>query len=132
MPQAPRTGGGVKIADDGFWLSLDDVAAGSRVHYKFQPQGGMETNDNVIYSPSPQGQFIYTGVKPVSARVTGVDAPGNNPLSGSSTMRSSGPGARGVGFGTGYVMGSTHHHDQHSSSSHQFTDNDPPRNPAAY
>ena len=136
VPPSPWTGAGghftgVRVGKDGFWVRLDSVPPGSRVHYTYrrnQPgAAATDVNDTLIYEPGPEGQFVYTGVEPEAPRITGVESSGN-PLSSTSTITDPGPG----GFG----MGSLHSHgiyspphsqgfsDQHSSA--------PPRYPSAY
>jgi formylglycine-generating enzyme required for sulfatase activity len=67
----------VRIAEDGFWLLLDNVDVGSRVHYGYRlPGAGEEAAGSVLYQPGPQGQFVYTGAAPQYARVTQVEPPG--------------------------------------------------------
>ncbi|MEZ0389725.1 MAG: formylglycine-generating enzyme family protein [Verrucomicrobium sp.] len=59
----------VRIVDDGFWLLLD-VARGTGVQYVYHPQGGMDVTGQTQYQPSAEGQFVYTGARPESVRVT--------------------------------------------------------------
>jgi hypothetical protein len=77
-PRPPAgAGAGVTLADDGFWLLLTGVAAGSRVHYGYRVPGAAdEATGSVLYQPAEQGQFVYTGAKPDFAHVTQIDPPG--------------------------------------------------------
>jgi len=134
-PAQPVSGGGlgagVRVVDDGFWILLDSVPAGSRVHFSYQPAGGMDVSDSIIYKPGPEGQFIYTGARPENARVSSVEASGD-PLGSSSTMHSGGPGARGTGFAIGNVLGSGTRSSHHGSRKAHSTENEPTRYPSAY
>jgi sulfatase modifying factor 1 len=89
----PASGAMVRLDADGFWLVLPNVPPGSRVRYTFRPAGGGPQSDSVVYNPGPQGQFIYTGQRPESARVLDFE-PGDGG-SGASSL------ASGFGVGSG-------------------------------
>src|SRR5205085_6627073 len=67
---------GISIANDGFWLLLSDVAAGTLVEYAYVNDAGAEVIDRVVYQPGPTGHFIYTGSQPRQVRVTNVGGAG--------------------------------------------------------
>jgi hypothetical protein len=98
----------IRIADDGFWMLLD-VLQDSPIEYVFRPKGGMEARGTVNYQPGPQGQFVYTGVRPESVRVVSA---GGVPMDDVFTSGSSSPSPL--------------------SSDRRDDDNSPPRYPSAY
>jgi formylglycine-generating enzyme required for sulfatase activity len=124
-------GAGVNLADDGFWLLLTGVAAGSRVHYGYRVPGAAdEAAGSVLYQPAGQGQFVYTGARPEFARVTQIDPPGV---------------VTGDAFDTGQVIGTTlgtmggPGYRSSSATSRPFRDDTPhrsssppPHRPSAY
>ena len=106
MKGAPK----IRIADDGFWL-LIDAAQNSLIEYIFRPKGGMESGGKVNYQPGPEGQFIYTGLRPASVRILRA---GGVPMSGVS------------------ASDSDSRMDDDSSSLQDDDRNTPPRYPSAY
>jgi hypothetical protein len=115
---------GIRIAPDGFWMLLDNVAMGSRVHYGYRlPGAGEEASGSVLYQPGPQGQFVYTGAAPQYVRITQVEAPGADAVWDQ--------GAMGVGPGFGTMPppmpGMSRRHGTTDS-----TRDDTPRYPSAY
>jgi formylglycine-generating enzyme required for sulfatase activity len=123
-PQGAVSSAGIRIAPDGFWMMLDDVALGSRVHYGFRlPGAGEEASGSVLYQPGPQGQFVYTGAAPQYARITQVDAPGADAVWDQGT---SGVGSTLGGFPPP-MPGMTHR-----PSTTRSTHDDTPRYPSAY
>ncbi len=61
-----------RVTDSGFYILGPDDAAGAEVQYTAQVDGRV-IMDNVLFSPGPEGQFIFTGSRPksVSLRTTG-------------------------------------------------------------
>lgn len=52
-----------RVADDGFWFDTAGYKAGDVVTYSYRGPNGMVAKEFTV-EPSPQGQFIYTGVRP--------------------------------------------------------------------
>jgi formylglycine-generating enzyme required for sulfatase activity len=69
----------VREADDGFWLQLHGVEAGSQVRYRCRVDG-QDQSGSIEYEPGPQGHFIYTGGRPTGVQVTGIIHPTGLPL----------------------------------------------------
>jgi formylglycine-generating enzyme required for sulfatase activity len=59
----------VRVADDGFWIVADNVAAGTLISCQYDTGGGPQQLD-VRYEPSPQGQFVFTGARPSKVTVS--------------------------------------------------------------
>jgi formylglycine-generating enzyme required for sulfatase activity len=59
----------VRIANDGFWIVGDNVAAGTPMSCSYDAGNGMQQLD-VRYEPSPQGQFVFTGAQPSKVTVS--------------------------------------------------------------
>lgn len=66
MPGQPMR---VRIADDGFWVVADGVAAGSLITCRYEIDGGQQQMD-IRYEPGPQGQFVFTGARPANVSVS--------------------------------------------------------------
>lgn len=65
----------VRKVDDGFWIYGDwPVGTPLKLHYVV---GGIAQQQDLIYRPGPEGQFIFTGAIPDSVSVV---ADGENPL----------------------------------------------------
>lgn len=60
------------LADDGFHIVGPAEAAGTHLHYQCVVAGRAITDD-ILFTPGPQGHFIFTGKKPsgVSVQTTG-------------------------------------------------------------
>jgi hypothetical protein len=66
MPGQPLR---VRIADDGFYVTADGVAAGSLIACRYEIDGGQQQMD-IRYEPGPQGQFVFTGSRPANVSVS--------------------------------------------------------------
>src|SRR5436190_947008 len=62
------------MADDGFWISSDQVSPATMIQYYYWVQG-VQRIGQVPFQPGPDGrQFIYTGERPDSVSVLLADA----------------------------------------------------------
>lgn len=52
-----------RVADDGFWFDTTGYNPGDVVTYSYRGPNGMVAREFMV-EPSPQGQFIYTGMRP--------------------------------------------------------------------
>ncbi|HEX8915584.1 MAG TPA: SUMF1/EgtB/PvdO family nonheme iron enzyme [Humisphaera sp.] len=68
-------GGGVRPAEDGFWIDTAGYPAGSVVRYSYRGPSGPVSQQFTV-EPSPQGQFVYTGHRPHDLTLAGVAAAG--------------------------------------------------------
>jgi formylglycine-generating enzyme required for sulfatase activity len=59
----------VRVADDGFWIVADNVAAGTLISCQYNTGNGPQQLD-VRYEPSSQGQFVFTGARPAKVTVS--------------------------------------------------------------
>lgn len=59
---------GFNLADDGFFITGPDDAAGSHLRYECNV-AGREIADDLVFTPGPEGHFIFTGKRPSSVRV---------------------------------------------------------------
>ncbi len=64
------TGGRVftRIADDGFWITGENVAIGAPLVCRYQAGAGQQ-EVQIAFEPGPQGQFVYTGQRPSNVTV---------------------------------------------------------------
>lgn len=56
------------LTDDGFFITAPDAAAGTPLKYECVV-GGRMIADDIVFTPGPEGHFIFTGKKPSSLRV---------------------------------------------------------------
>jgi hypothetical protein len=74
-PPLPSSGP-FRIGDDGFWLDTSGFMSGQIIQYVYDtPQG--RVTQQVAVEPSPRGQFIYTGVRPMNLMLAGGLGGGN-------------------------------------------------------
>jgi formylglycine-generating enzyme required for sulfatase activity len=66
MPGPPMR---INVADDGFWILANGLAAGSVIFCRYETNGISQQMD-VTYNPGPQGQFVFTGTRPSKVTVT--------------------------------------------------------------
>jgi formylglycine-generating enzyme required for sulfatase activity len=59
----------VRVADDGFWIMANNVAAGTLISCQYDAGNGPQQLD-VRYEPSSQGQFVFTGARPSKVTVS--------------------------------------------------------------
>ena len=59
----------VRVADDGFWVLADNVAAGTPISCQYDAGNGTQKLD-LHYEPGPQGQFVFTGARPSKVTVS--------------------------------------------------------------
>lgn len=61
-----------RMSDSGFYINGPAEAVGSLIHYTAD-LGDRVLTDEISFTPGPEGQFIFTGVRPksVSVRTTG-------------------------------------------------------------
>ena len=57
-----------RIADDGFWITGENVAIGAPLVCRYQAGAG-EQEVQIAFEPGPQGQFVYTGQRPSNVTV---------------------------------------------------------------
>jgi hypothetical protein len=59
-------------AQDGFWIEPSGVVPGSVLYFDYW-SGGVRRSGQTAYQPDPSGrQFVYTGVTPEQAIITGI------------------------------------------------------------
>jgi formylglycine-generating enzyme len=100
--KAYRKGLTARLGIDGFWIEGPVEAAGQVIRYQYVVSGQTFANE-VIYSPGPDGQFVFTGGTPTSASVM---------ISGGAT------GTTDDSDWTGRSLSSNQSHHSSSSSSH--------------
>ena len=54
-----------RMGDDGFWINGPSSATGHRVYYTCVVDG-REIHDFVVFTPGPEGQFVFTGGRPTT------------------------------------------------------------------
>ncbi|MEO5713220.1 MAG: formylglycine-generating enzyme family protein [Luteolibacter sp.] len=74
MPPTLNQQRGVRMVDNGFWIQ-SDWPVGTPVHLSYLVNGIME-QQTLVYQPSSQGQFIFTGTRPEKVTISGT---GNQP-----------------------------------------------------
>ena len=57
-----------QLTDSGFYINGPEAAVGSHIQYTAD-LGDRVLSDDIVFSPGPEGQFIFTGVRPKSVRV---------------------------------------------------------------
>ena len=57
-----------QLTDSGFYINGPEAAVGSQIQYTAD-LGNRVLSDDIVFSPGPDGQFIFTGVRPKSVRV---------------------------------------------------------------
>ena len=57
-----------QLTDSGFYINGPESAVGSQIQYTAD-LGNRVLSDDIVFSPGPDGQFIFTGVRPKSVRV---------------------------------------------------------------
>ena len=62
LSQSPRFG--YRITPDGFWITGPRSLTGRQVQYICTVDGN-EVRDSVVFTPGPEGHFVFTGGKPV-------------------------------------------------------------------
>jgi len=67
-PMSPQRG--VRMVDNGFWIH-SDWPVGTPVHLTYLVNGVME-QQTLVYQPSNQGQFIFTGERPEKVTISGT------------------------------------------------------------
>lgn len=78
----PATGGTrTRLAADGFWLDVSNIAAGSVVDYSCVVQGATQFNQ-ITATGGVNEMFVYTGGTPTNVQVLNVSPPGSEPDSG--------------------------------------------------
>jgi formylglycine-generating enzyme required for sulfatase activity len=60
------------IGDDGFWIYSPDESRGRTISYRALVDG--VDQPGAIASPGSQGEYVYTGARPSSVKVTGMAA----------------------------------------------------------
>ncbi len=63
---------GVRMVDNGFWIH-SDWPVGTPIHLSYLVNGTME-HQTLVYQPSNQGQFIFTGDRPEKVTISGTGA----------------------------------------------------------
>ncbi len=61
---------GVRMVDNGFWIQ-SDWPVGTPIHLSYLVNGIME-QQTLVYQPSNQGQFIFTGARPEKVTISGT------------------------------------------------------------
>jgi formylglycine-generating enzyme required for sulfatase activity len=64
-------GGGVRLADDGFWLEGSEFPPNAVVRYRCVV-GGEAKVDRIVIEPGPRGTFVYTGGRPERVEILEV------------------------------------------------------------
>lgn len=67
-PGAPAHRFGFNLADDGFFITGPEEALGSHLRYECRV-AGREIADDLVFTPGPDGHFIFTGKRPSTVRV---------------------------------------------------------------
>lgn len=57
-----------QLTDSGFYINGPEAAVGSQIQYTAD-LGNRVLSDDIVFSPGPDGHFIFTGVRPKSVRV---------------------------------------------------------------
>jgi len=72
VPPSMNQQRGVRMVDNGFWIQ-SDWPVGTPVHLSYLVNGVMEQH-TLVYQPSSQGQFVFTGVRPEKVTISGSGA----------------------------------------------------------
>lgn len=59
---------GFNLTDDGFFITGPEEAVGSHLRYECTV-AGRDIADDLVFTPGPEGHFIFTGKRPASVRV---------------------------------------------------------------
>lgn len=65
---ASRRSSRVRIVEDGFWINDPDLPSGTTIRCEWTARGAQNGQD-CIYSPGPDGMFIFTGMAPENVSV---------------------------------------------------------------
>ncbi|MDB6137541.1 MAG: hypothetical protein JWO94_613 [Verrucomicrobiaceae bacterium] len=57
-----------RIGPDGFWITGPAASSGQPLHYSYV-MNGQQHEERILFTPGPEGHFIFTGSKPTTVAV---------------------------------------------------------------